>query len=124
MARIMAVDDDEAVLNILRESLAKEGHRVDAYAVSSDALAALGNPAVPLPDLLILDVMMPGIDGVEFHRRLQEDSRTRGLRTLVLTAHPRFEPRFVGAAGVVGFVTQPFALAVLRKTVNAILGVV
>lgn len=123
MALIMAVDDEKPVLEMVQTTLESSGHEVRTYPDPANALAALLQPGAKLPDLLILDVMMPGIDGVEFHKRLQENPRTKGLRTLILTAHPRFEPRFVGAAGVVGFVTRPFPLEVLRKTVNAILGI-
>ncbi|MBI5597615.1 MAG: response regulator [Elusimicrobia bacterium] len=121
MARIMVVDDDKAALGVVRETLEADRHTVSAYADPAAALKSLAKEGAALPELLILDVMMPGIDGVEFHRRLQQDARTRALKVLVLTAHQRFEPRFVGAAGVKGFLTRPFAVEVLRKTVSAIL---
>lgn len=123
MALIMAVDDEKPVLEMLEVMLGEAGHQVRTYSDPANALAALLQAGAKLPDLLILDVMMPGLDGVEFHKRLQGNPRTKGLKTLILTAHPRFEPRFVGAAGIVGFVTRPFPLELLRKTVNAILDV-
>lgn len=74
-ATILVVDDDERNRKLLEALLAAEGHAVRSAASGEEALAAV---AQQLPDLILLDIMMPGIDGFEVARRLKADTRTNG----------------------------------------------
>ena len=75
-ATILAVDDDEFNLKLLRHLLAAEGHAVRTAASGEDALCSV---AEQLPDLVLLDVMMPGMSGFEVLRQLKADARTRSI---------------------------------------------
>ena len=86
MATILVVDDDSDILETLRFAFAQEGHEVR---VESDGLAALGRARQEPPDLALLDVMLPGLNGYEVSRRLKDDMRRGALPSfpiLMLTA--------------------------------------
>ena len=83
-AHILIVEDEPAIAEVLAEVLADEGYRAT---VSVDA-AALAAAAADPPDVVLLDVMMPGMDGPEVCRRLRADPRTAQVPVLFLTALP------------------------------------
>ena len=83
-ASILVVDDDLQLAELLRELLVGAGYRVRS-GVAEQALAAAH--AAP-PGLILLDVQMPGMDGIEFWRRLQDDPRTRAVPVVFVTALP------------------------------------
>src|SRR5690348_4488551 len=80
LQRILVVDDDPQILRVLRRGLAYAGYQVDEAASGEAALTAA---RARLPDLVILDVMLPGLDGVEICRRLR--AADAGLPILLLT---------------------------------------
>ena len=83
MRQILVVDDERSVRNILDFSLDAEGYRVIQAEDGEEALKLAGeNP----PDLIIMDVMMPRLDGFETCRKLKADSRTRDIPVVLLTA--------------------------------------
>ena len=89
--RILIIEDDEAIVKTLRRALAYEGYVVDsAVDGESGLLAARDNT----PDLVILDWMLPGIDGLEATRRIVGDPSTDGCRVLVLTTFDHDENVF------------------------------
>src|SRR5687767_9489122 len=105
--RILVVDDEPAVRDSLERALRIEGYDVDLAADGSEALAAVADQH---PDALVLDLMMPRIDGLEVCRRL----RSGGDRTpvLVLTARDAVSDRVAGLdAGADDYVVKPFALS-------------
>jgi len=86
MARILVVDDDSDILETLRFAFEREGHVVT---VESDGRAALQRAQQEPPDLAVLDVMLPGLNGYEISRRLKEDMHRgalRGFPIMMLTA--------------------------------------
>jgi two-component system response regulator MprA len=116
--RIMVVDDEPAVRESLRRALSLEGYDVDLAADGAEALEAIGTHADP--DAILLDVLMPHVDGLEVARRL----RARGLRTpiLMLTARDEVRDRVAGLdAGADDYVVKPFALEELLARVRALL---
>jgi two-component system response regulator MprA len=115
--RILVVDDELAVRESLRRALLLEGHQVELAADGREALATIARSA---PDLVVLDVLMPELDGLEVSRRL----RAAGDRTpiLMLTARAEVEDRVAGLdAGADDYLGKPFALDELLARVRALL---
>lgn len=103
--RILVVDDNEANRVLLQEMLELAGHRV---VLATDGPGALGSVAEEEPDLLLLDVNMPGMDGLEVCRRLRADAATASLPIILVTALADRSHRLVGiAAGANDYLTKP-----------------
>jgi len=118
-ATILMVDDDEFSLKLLNKMLAIEGYAVRTAASGEEALASV---AEQLPDLVLLDVMMPGIDGLEVTRRLKADSRTRPIPIILVTALEDSESRIKGLeAGAEEFLSKPVNRAELQMRVKNLL---
>ncbi|MFA6091756.1 MAG: response regulator [Elusimicrobiota bacterium] len=125
MARLLIVDDEQEVVFLMRFILEKAGHTAVTAGNGMQALAALGvepkDPSIPLPDLVLLDVMMPVMDGYTTSVRMYDDERTRGLPILVVTAHGDTRHLFEGAPNVAGYLQKPFDPKGLREMVAKIL---
>ena len=122
MRKILIADDEPYILNILDFSLGAEGYTV-VQAV--DGQAALSLAGQHEPDLIILDVMMPGIDGYEACKRLKEDPQTKSIPVVLLTARNSLEDRRRGEeVGADGYMTKPFSPQRLLDLVQEHLGVV
>jgi two-component system, OmpR family, response regulator MprA len=118
--KILVVDDERAVRESLRRALELEGYEIELAEDGGAALAVLEREEDSPPDAVILDVLMPGVDGLEVCRRL----RRSGMRVpvLMLTARDEVENRVAGLdAGADDYVTKPFALEELLARVRALL---
>ena len=115
--RILVVDDEPSIVDAVATALRYEGYEVEEASTGLEALAAVGREE---PDLIVLDWMLPDIDGVEVGRRLRE----RGFRmaVLFLTAKDATEDKVEALrAGGDDYVTKPFSLAEIVARIEAIL---
>jgi heavy metal response regulator len=115
--RVLVVEDDLRIAEFIRKGLEEEGHAVD---VAHDGDEALDWPAVVDFDAIVLDIMLPGRDGIEVCRIL----RTRGVRTpiLMLTARDTVEDRVAGLdSGADDYLVKPFAFAELLARLRALM---
>jgi CheY-like chemotaxis protein len=117
--RILVVDDEPSVRMICRFNLAAAGMEVREAVDGSEALSTIREE---VPDLVLLDVMMPNLDGWEVARALQGDPRTRELPIVFLTARAEQTDRARAAElGAVGYVLKPFDPVALPSTLESIL---
>ena len=117
--RILVVDDERAVRESLRRALELEGYEIELAGDGREALSLLADDS-PQPDAVILDVLMPGVDGLEVCRRLREAGNR--VPVLMLTARDEVQNRVAGLdAGADDYVTKPFALEELLARVRALL---
>jgi DNA-binding response OmpR family regulator len=113
---VLVVDDEEAIAEAVRARLESEGYRV---VVALDGPQALETAESERPDLVVLDLMLPGMDGLEVCRQLQ---RERWVPVLMLTAKTEEADKVAGfAVGADDYLTKPFSLRELAVRVRAIL---
>jgi two-component system cell cycle response regulator len=117
-ARILVVDDIEANVRLLEAKLSAEYYEVS---VAYDGMSALAKAAAELPDIILLDVMMPGLDGFEVCRRLKGDSITRHIPVVLVTALDGRHDRLAGLeAGADDFLTKPIDDVALLARVRSL----
>ena len=126
MGKILVVDDESEIVTLLRFLLEREGHAVAAATNGQDALQALGlepaDPAVKLPDLMILDIMMPVLDGFTLNSRLQDFPAAKNLPVIILTAKgQKMRDLFQSSPNVAAYVQKPFDPKMLRDLIAGIL---
>jgi DNA-binding response OmpR family regulator len=113
---VLVVDDEEAIAEAVRARLASEGYRV---LVAGDGPQALETAGAEHPDLVVLDLMLPGMDGLDVCKELQRD---RWVPVLMLTARTEEADKVAGfAVGADDYLTKPFSLRELVVRVRAIL---
>lgn len=116
---ILIIEDDAAIAEIVAYNLRQAGYVVQ---LASDGRRGLDQALSNVPDLVILDLMLPSLDGIEVCRRLRADSRTRNLLVLILTARSEENDQVVGfAVNADDYVTKPFSVKVLLERVRALL---
>jgi two-component system phosphate regulon response regulator PhoB len=117
--KILVVDDEEDILELLRYNLLREGYNVSCAASGEEALRLAQSE---IPDLLVLDLMLPGIDGLEVTKILKNDSRTRDIPIVMLTAKGEEADIVAGLElGADDYITKPFSPRVLVARVRAVL---
>jgi DNA-binding response OmpR family regulator len=87
MSKVLIVEDDPDLVTLVRRWLEREGHQVEHVADGAAALAALARD--PLPRLVLLDVMLPKVDGFEVLRQIRAEARTKGLPVVMVTSFSR-----------------------------------
>ena len=117
--KILVADDSPVMLEIIREILVSEGYEVSTVNDGIEALAAIASSR---PDLLITDIQMPGLDGLELTRKLKEQANTRDLPVLILTSSVEDNVLVESLGlGVEDYVRKPFSPAEIPARVAAIL---
>ncbi len=116
---ILIVDDEEDILELVRFNLARENYQLICASTGEDAMAIV---KANLPDLIVLDLMLPGISGLEICRKLKADPRTEGVSIIMLTARGEESDIVTGLEmGADDYVTKPFSPKVLLARIHAIL---
>jgi len=117
--KILVVEDEEDVLELVRYNLTKNGYRVET-AVSGEE--ALRKAVTVNPDLMLLDLMLPAVDGLEVCRTVKGDARTRHVPVVMLTAKGEEADIVTGLEmGADDYITKPFSPRVLMARVKAVL---
>lgn len=107
-SRILVVDDEPDLVELVRHHLAREHYDV---VTAADGETGLAEARRKLPDLVVLDLMLPGIDGLEVCRRLRSDSRTQHIPIVMLTAKGEESDAVIGLAqGADDYVRKPFGM--------------
>ena len=113
MAHILIIDDDPAILELIKESLSKDGHSVEAYKNPTD----VDTKSLQCYELILLDIMMPGVDGLSFCRQIR---RMVDCPILFLTAKTMESDILLGLnIGADDYITKPFSVKELRARVTA-----
>ncbi len=117
--RILVVDDEEDILELVRYNLAREGYQVAGTLSGEDALRKARTEGY---DLIILDLMLPGIDGLEVAKKLKANEKTREVPIVMLTAKGEEADIVTGLElGADDYITKPFSPRVLLARVRAVL---
>lgn len=125
MAHILVVDDERDVVTLIRFLLEKNGHTVSTAYNGAEALKALGiepeSSEKPRPDLVVLDVMMPLIDGVTVAGRISEVKTLRNMPLIVLSAKGQIQNDFRKLKLKTYFLEKPFDPKKLRNMIDTLL---
>ena len=117
--KILVVDDEEDILELVRYNLAKNGYKSVCVGTGENALKAA---KLESPDLIILDLMLPGLDGLEVCKILKADSRTSAIPIVMLTAKGEEADVVAGPElGADDYVTKPFSPRILLARLRAVL---
>src|SRR3984893_18327832 len=116
--RILIIEDERALTKVLVYNLQREGYEVT---VAHDGVEGLRRAQANPPDLVILDLMLPGMDGLDVCRELRATEATRSLPILMLTAKAEETDQVVGfSLGADDYVTKPFSVKVLLQRIKAL----
>ena len=119
MAKILAVDDEKHIVRLVQINLQKEGHEVATANTGKEALEVVSEFA---PDLIVMDVMMPEMDGFEALKKLKENPATKEIPVIMLTAKAQDADVFRGwQSGADLYLTKPFNPAELLTFVKRLL---
>ncbi|MBI5887097.1 MAG: response regulator [Deltaproteobacteria bacterium] len=117
--RILIVDDDERNVILLSEKLSRDGFEIDT---ASNGIEALEKVKPVAPDLILLDVMMPKMDGYEALRRLKSNEETRHIPVIMLTGRTEVEDKVMGfEVGAEDYIIKPFSLREVSARVKSFL---
>jgi CheY-like chemotaxis protein len=120
MKKILVVDDEEDVVDVLRLVLGKKGYEV---ATATSGMEGLARAQSALPDLILLDIMMHQMDGWEVLKLLKLDERTGAIPVVILSARVEARDKIRGLQeGAVDYVTKPFSVREILEKIEALLG--
>jgi len=118
-ANILVVEDEPGIQEVLKFNLGLQGHHVTLAASGEEALAHLRGA---LPDMILLDWMLPGISGIELARRVRQDGRLKQVPIIMLTARAEEQDKVAGLeTGADDYLTKPFSPKELNARIKAVL---
>ena len=118
-ARILVVEDEPAIQELLSLTLSEAGYQT---LLASDAIEAYQHTQDVLPDLILLDWMLPGMSGIEFARKMRGQSRTQNIPIIMLTAKAQEQDKLVGLeTGADDYMVKPFSTRELNARIKAVL---
>ncbi len=118
MAKVLVVDDERDVVELIKFLLERDNHQVvEAF----NGREALERVAAEIPDLIILDIMMPEMDGYTVNARLTENEATRRIPVIILTAKGQMRDVFEMASNVAFYMEKPFDPKHLREKIQEVL---
>jgi len=118
-ATILVVEDEPGIQEVLKFNLSQHGHDV---IIAGDAEEALSLLRGALPDLILLDWMLPGMSGIDFARRIRADSRQKNIPIIMLTARTEERDKVQGLdTGADDYITKPFSPRELMSRIKAVL---
>jgi two-component system phosphate regulon response regulator PhoB len=118
-ANILVVEDEPGIQEVLKFNLGQHGHHVMTASSGEEAVTLLGGA---LPDLILLDWMLPGISGIELARRIRQDARLKPIPIIMLTARTEERDKVMGLdTGADDYLTKPFSPKELNARIKAVL---
>ncbi len=119
MQTILVIEDEEDIADLVAFNLRRNDYQVE---LASDGLKGLAAAKSLLPDLIVLDLMMPGMDGIALFKELKKDAKTRSIPVIMLTARGQTEDRILGLeVGADDYMTKPFSPKELMLRVKNLL---
>ena len=118
MAKILIIEDNLLILELLDMVLKPRGHEI---VFTIDGSKALGLALANHPDLIILDIMLPHMDGYGVQNALLQDGKTKDIPVLVVTSKPQVQDLFKTAPNVHGILHKPFSVKELTQKVDSVL---
>lgn len=116
MKKLLIVDDEPSFVEVLKARLEFAGHAVQSAGSGEDALTMV---AYEQFDFILLDVMMPNVDGYQFLQQLRANPRTRDIPVIVTTAVPKFRgEKRMESMGVLAYLEKPFDVALLLSLIE------
>lgn len=119
MAKILYADDDHSIQEIIHSILKKEGYEVS---IAKDGVEAIEYAKRDKPDLIILDYLMPRLDGIEACRAIKKDNDTKDIPIIMVTAYPQEKENSLGA-GAIDFINKPVEKMDLLLRIRSVLKV-
>ena len=118
MTKLLLVEDEAPVREMLKFALADEDYEILEAGDASEGFAMLKGER---PDLILLDWMLPGMNGVDFARRLKRDAASRGIPIILLTARAQEDDKVKGLQDADDYITKPFSTRELKARIQAVL---
>src|SRR5262245_34956086 len=116
--KVLVVEDDRSLADVLAYNLKQANYEV---LIARDGIDGLRQAQLKMPEIVILDLMLPGIDGLEVCRRLRSDTATQNMLIVMLTAKAEESNQIVGLSmGADDYVTKPFSVKVLLERIKAL----
>lgn len=116
--KILVIEDDSDVVELVRSNLETAGYKVSVCTAGSNALRMVEEAN---PDLIILDMMLPGVDGHTLVTKMAQDENKKNIPVIIMTVLANTKEMFFKFSQVVGFVTKPFDITELLEKVQNVL---
>ena len=118
MKKILLVEDDASTAELIKALLLPSGYEVIHVENGSGAVRMAKEQS---PNLILLDVMLPGLDGYSIQAELLTDEETKGIPIILMTIKTQLEPIFADASNVAGFLSKPFNITELQAKIKSVL---